>query len=203
MTNKRLRHKILHLESLVHSQAPKDQQLQWVESSGKENLIHEGDNQSRQVESSLDFVYEVTENTHGGMKWDHVQEHLSIAKMKLPHTTAFEIGILDKNSNLINIEGYSHEHEKFYSREVNWNKSRSIYTDVIKSQKIQSRKIAEASPGELMKFTGTFEKLLAIPLILDDNRYAVICLYGTSLLDDEHLKKAVKSEANYLELMDR
>jgi ligand-binding sensor domain-containing protein len=153
------------------------------------------------LKASMNLIYEVTELTESGMKWDHILEHLSLALIKLPYTKAFEIGILNKHSNKIFIEGYSHTKEEFYQREESWSKSQSIYTTSIKSQKADLSQYSNAKDDKLLEWTGPYKTIITVPFILRDNKDAVICIYGNEKLYNEDVMKAIKSIANYLEII--
>jgi hypothetical protein len=201
LNSRRYKRKITNLESrlqekshLLSKEAIEIEDLQAKAQSGKSDV-------NKFLLASLDLIYEVTENTDAGMKWDHILEHLSIAKLKLPHTVAFEIGILNKGSNKLLIEGYSHANKGFYQREEEWARLLSIYSDTIMTQKAICFDGSEIDRDHYSKWTGAFQTIISVPFILGGKKDAVIALYGYKELDNEYVLKAIKSIANYLELL--
>jgi hypothetical protein len=197
--NKQFQKKITHLESSLKEKddlEAKDQNGQHLDFQVQEVNI-----ENRMLEASIDLVSDVTEKIYEGMIWDHVLEHLSMAFLKLPHTSAFEIGILNKNTNKIMIEGYSHSKSGFYQRVENWSKIDSFYVAAIKTQKTECKRLDTSSKVDLYKWTGKFSTYIIAPFIQGSNRNAIICLYGNKMLHNKHILKSIKSVSNYLELI--
>ena len=199
--NKQLHKKITHLELSLKEK----NDLQGSTSTTKEQeldfQVQEVNIEKRILMAAVNLVSEVTDHTYTGMIWDHVLEHLSIAFMKLPHTVAFEVGILNKATNRFTIEGYSLAKNGFYQRAENWSDTGSLYAKAVKSQLAKSYSIDQSRGEDLDKWTGKFTRIITVPFIQGHNRNAVICVYGSKKLDNKHILKAIKSVANYLELI--
>ncbi len=157
-----------------------------------------GDEISR---AAVEMLYEVTENTEEGMKWDHIMEHLSIALMKLPLTTAFEIASLNKSTNSFLVDGYSHVRHGFYQRRESWARSQSVFTRALKAHKLISLHATKRMREDLGQWAGDFDRVIAAPFIMGRHD-AVLCIMGTEALDHEMMHKTLQSLAHYLELLD-
>lgn len=197
-SSKKYQRKIVDLESQIEDQNSRkriDMDLSQTVSTGHESA------DMVLLTAVSDMLYEVTEKTVAGMKWDHIMERLSMVLLKFPHITAFEIATLNKTTNSFLIDGYSQVKPGFYQRDEQWSKTNSIFAEAMKVQRVVCHQNALQNNEYLIEWTGQFHTIISVPFIMGGKEDTVLCLYGDEQINHSMILKTMQALANYLELI--